>query len=131
MRKKIAASSILPKLIDFAEGRTEMTPAQAATGLKLVGKILPDLQSISHDVTVDHKSLSVHELNGRLASLGYDPQQVWNQLNGKDFKDVQAIDHQPSMNDAQHIDNERVHHSTPVDNPVDKPVDKSDDDQPG
>ena len=89
-RDKIQGSNILHRLIIFAEGNTEhrdyveYSPAQCATGLKLIGKIMPDLSSVQHDVSIDTRTLNIHELNSRLASLGYEPEQVWNQLSGND-----------------------------------------------
>ena len=96
MRTKIRHSSILPKLIKFSEGSIEMTPAQAATGLKLIGKVIPDLQSTTHEVAINHNTLNIHELNGRLASLGYDATTIWNQLNGKQ---VPVIEHETISQD--------------------------------
>ena len=45
-RSNISNSNILTRLIKFAEGHIDMTPAQANTGLRLIGKILPDRDSI-------------------------------------------------------------------------------------
>lgn len=47
-RTKIANSQILNRLIKHAEGELELTSTQVQTGLGLLKKVLPDLQSIQH-----------------------------------------------------------------------------------
>ncbi len=81
-RRRIAESVMLSQLIEYAEGRIDMTNSRANTILRLVGKVLPDLQSIQVDVAVEHKTLNKLELEQRLLSLGHNPSMVWNQLNG-------------------------------------------------
>lgn len=53
-RTKIANSKIFKRLIEHAEGKTEMSPTQVQVGLALMKKILPDLSSVEH--TGDQKN---------------------------------------------------------------------------
>ena len=53
-RDKIAKSNILSNLIQFSEGKREMSAAQVTASLGLLKKALPDLQSISHEGELDH-----------------------------------------------------------------------------
>ena len=53
-RTKIANSKIFNRLIEHAEGTTEMSPTQVQVGLALMKKILPDLSSVEH--TGDQKN---------------------------------------------------------------------------
>lgn len=46
-RDKIKNSNILSRLIAHAEGDLEMTQSQVTTGLGLLKKVLPDLQSVT------------------------------------------------------------------------------------
>lgn len=45
-RAKIANSQILKCLIEHAEGRRDMSATQVTSGLGLLKKVLPDLQSV-------------------------------------------------------------------------------------
>ena len=48
-RVKIQNSNILRYLMDHVEGKREMTPTQAATGVALMKKVLPDLSHNQND----------------------------------------------------------------------------------
>lgn len=79
-RAKISGSSILNQLILFAEGKIDMLPHRAATGIKLIGKILPDLQSVSIEASINHSDLNRLELDAKLIALGMDPLDTWKGL---------------------------------------------------
>ena len=112
MRNKIRHSSILPKLVRYSEGdETILTHSQALVGLKLISKVIPDLQTMQIEHTVDHAAMNIYELNSRLSSLGYDSASIWQQINGSTTDSV-AIEHDPNTTES-----------------VVKPVDKSDPNQ--
>lgn len=46
-RTKIKNSQILKRLIEHAEGKTDMSATQVTVGLGLLKKVMPDLQSIA------------------------------------------------------------------------------------
>ena len=46
-RDKIKNSNLLSHLLDHALGKREMTPSQVTTGLGLLKKVMPDMQSQS------------------------------------------------------------------------------------
>ena len=46
-RRKIQASGILDALIEYAEGRREMSPSQVSAALGLLRKALPDLATLA------------------------------------------------------------------------------------
>ena len=81
-RERIQGSQILWRLIQCAEGTLELTHTQANTGLRLIDKILPSLQAVTVEQTVNHVGLQKHELEARLIALGQDPTAVWNRLAG-------------------------------------------------
>jgi hypothetical protein len=94
-RNKIAASTILPELIKYAEGsESKLDHSRALIAVKLLGKLVPDLQSTQVDVSITNNQLNIHELNARLQSLGYEPQNVWSQLNGEA---PITIEHEPPV----------------------------------
>ena len=99
-RRKITQSNIMPHLLQYAEGKREMTAARAHVCLRLIGKILPDLQSVEVSATINHRGLNRLELETRLLMLGKDPKQVWDSLNGQN----KIIEHEP---DAQNNDIEK------------------------
>lgn len=79
-RAKISKSNMLDQLIQFAEGKIDMAPHRAGTILKMVGKILPDLQSVSIEASINHSDLSRLELDAKLIALGYNPQDAWDTI---------------------------------------------------
>ena len=97
-RGKISGSNILHQLVEFAEGRIDMAPHRAATCIKLIGKILPDLQSVSIEASINHSDLSRLELDAKLIALGYNPQETWAKL------DKPIINHECITIDQDDID---------------------------
>ena len=79
-RDKIQGSQILNRLISYCEGNLELTSSQANTGLRLIGKILPDLASATVEVNHNHNLVDIHTLNARLAALGHDPETVFKRI---------------------------------------------------
>ena len=61
-RTKIANSKIFKRLIEHAEGTTEMTPTQVQVGLALMKKILPDLSSVEHTGNPDNPIDMIHTI---------------------------------------------------------------------
>ena len=86
--QKIKDAMLLDNLLKYCNGVIDLTNGQLTAHLKLVGKILPDLQAVQHDVSIEHTSLSIHDLNGRLASLGHNPDDVWKSLNNNKIIDI-------------------------------------------
>ncbi len=80
-RTKISDSVMFDDLIKYCEGKLDMTTARANAILRIVGKILPDLQSVTVDVSVEHHDLNRLQLEGRLNALGINADKIWNQLN--------------------------------------------------
>ena len=82
-RIKISEANIVDRLIKHYHNQLSipLDNGQIMLGLKLINKILPDLQSVTVDVSVEHKQLTKLELEQRLLMLGRDPQVIWNQLN--------------------------------------------------
>ncbi len=74
-RLKIANSNILKRLIDCAEGKIDMSQTQLGAARCLIAKILPDLQSISAELTgkdggpIETKDVSDLETARRIAFL--------------------------------------------------------------
>ena len=103
--KKIQSSQVLNQLILYADGKIDMTPARANACLRLVSKILPDLQSIQVDTNINYRDLNRLELEARMISLGYDPATVWKQLDN-------VIEHEsvPVINQDNH-DNDDINHN--------------------
>jgi hypothetical protein len=101
-RARIKASHILNRLILCAEGELELTHTQANTGLRLVDKILPSLQAVTIEQTVQHLGLARHELDARLLALGQDPNKIWNRLGG-------VIDVKPEPIQINQDDHDRLH----------------------
>lgn len=50
-RQKIADSNVLARLIKGFNGEIELTPQQVAIGLKMLDKLVPNLQSVEQEVT--------------------------------------------------------------------------------
>lgn len=99
-RKKISGSNMLVELVKFSEGKIEMSAARANVILRLVGKILPDLQSVEVSATINHRGLNRLELESRLLMLGKDPKQVWNSLNGQNSDSVPVLEHDAESDQA-------------------------------
>lgn len=55
MRKKIRQAMALDRLIKAFNGELELTTVQANIGLKLIGKILPDLKAVEQSGSVEWK----------------------------------------------------------------------------
>lgn len=55
-RTKIANSQILKALLEHVEGKREMSATQVSAGVALLRKVLPDMQAVSMDATVDAKA---------------------------------------------------------------------------
>jgi hypothetical protein len=89
-RERIRQANILDRLIKFANGEVEMTAAQAATGLKLIGKVLPDLQATTVTARVEHSSLSRDELEARLTQMGGDAGKMWESIAGHKLKAIEG-----------------------------------------
>ena len=77
---KIRRAKMLDRLIKCYNGEVEMTPQQVQIGLKLIGKVLPDLKATEHSGTITHKDvteLTDAEIAARIAQLvGGDPAQA-------------------------------------------------------
>jgi hypothetical protein len=71
-RVKIRNSNILNALIEHVEGKRDMSSTQVTAGLGLLRKCLPDLSSVEHSGTIDHRaveSLTDEEIYARLTEL--------------------------------------------------------------
>ena len=95
-RDKISQSNILHRLLEDFHNRLEvpLTPAQIGLGMRLIGKILPDLSAIALDVRVTGASLNKLELEARANILGVNVDNLWNDVNNQ-----QVIEHQPIVQD--------------------------------
>jgi hypothetical protein len=72
MREKIRSSMMLDRLIKCFNGKIELSNVEANIGLKLIGKVLPDLKATEHSGSVDHRhteELSDDEIATRIARL--------------------------------------------------------------
>ena len=72
MREKIRTSMMLDRLIKCFNGTIELSSVQANIGLRLVGKVLPDLKATEHSGSVDHRhteELTDDEIATRIARL--------------------------------------------------------------
>jgi hypothetical protein len=54
-RERIKASMLLNRLEKFVEGEVELTAPQVTAALGLLKKVVPDLQAVSLEGSVDHK----------------------------------------------------------------------------
>jgi len=61
-RVKIQNSNILNALIEHVEGKREMSSTQVTAGVSLLKKVLPDLQSHSHEGTGDNGALLIQQI---------------------------------------------------------------------
>lgn len=93
-REKLKASNMVNCLIDFVDGKIDMAPHRAQTIVKLMGKFMPDLQSVALDIHVSGISLDRHELEARAHILGLNPANLWNDVNNQP-----VIEHQPINQD--------------------------------
>ena len=105
--KRISDSNMLHELVKFSEGKIEMSAARANVILRLIGKILPDLQSVEVSATVNHVGLNRLELESRLLMLGKNPKQVWDSLNGQNKHTV--LEHVPDDCDQNDDDESQAH----------------------
>ena len=78
--EKIKNGRLLDNLMKYCNGKLELTGKQVDCHLRLINKVLPDLQSVQHDVSINNQSLNMYDLNARLASLGHDPEAIWSRL---------------------------------------------------
>ena len=58
-RSKIANSQILNRLISHAVGDIELSATQAATGIALLKKVMPDLQSVEISGTGEDGAIGI------------------------------------------------------------------------
>jgi len=79
-REKIKGSNVLTRLIQVAEGTLEIDKTAAMVSLRLIDKILPNLQAVTVEQTVNHVGLTKWDLDARLIALGENPEDVWNTL---------------------------------------------------
>ena len=95
-RDKISKANILDRLLkDLANKLTPpLTPSQITLGIKLIGKILPDLQSTTVDIGPNLTSMTKLELESRMYILGLNPTTVWESLNNQS-----VIQHVPELID--------------------------------
>ena len=95
-RKKISGANILGRLLEHFDNLLEvpLTQSQVMLGLKLIGKILPDLQSATVVITVNHMNMDRHELYARAHILGLDPNELWNSMDNQ-----RVIEHEPVLQD--------------------------------
>ena len=95
-RDKISKANILDRLLkDLANKLTPpLTPSQITLGIKLIGKILPDLQSTTVDIGPNLTSMTKLELESRMYILGLNPTTVWESLNNQS-----VIEHVPELID--------------------------------
>ena len=80
--EKIRDAMLVDRVIQYCKGTVELTNGQLTAHLKLLDKVLPSLKQVESNITIDHNSLSIHDLNGRLASLGH------NSLNNNKIIDI-------------------------------------------
>ena len=86
--EKIRDAMLVDRVIQYCKGTVELTNGQLTAHLKLLDKVLPSLKQVESNITIDHNSLSIHDLNGRLASLGHNPDDVWKSLNNNKIIDI-------------------------------------------
>jgi len=107
-RDRIASAQILTRLVKHFNGELDppLDAGQIQVGLALMRKVLPDLKAMEITGTVNHRGMSKLELDSRLASLGYDPGDVWQAIENrhKIAKGQSAIGTEPAPIDAQVID---------------------------
>lgn len=63
---------MLDRLIKCFNGEIELSRVEATIGLKLVGKVLPDLKATEHSGSVDHRhveELTDAEIAARIAQI--------------------------------------------------------------
>jgi len=89
-RDKISKANILDRLLkDFRNKlRVPLTASQITLGLKLIGKILPDLQSATLDIRIEHAGMNRLELEARAHVLGINPNELWHSID-----DQSVIEH--------------------------------------
>ena len=123
-RLRISESNILFRLIEHVEGRLELTGTQCATGLKLIGKILPDLQAVVVEVAIEHHSLNKLQLEGRLNALGINADKIWNQLNPNVIEHTnnnscidihESEDTNESSVESESVEDDLIEGTTPMD----------------
>ena len=108
--EKIKNGMLLDRIIKFCHGQLELTGKQVDTHLKLINKVLPDLQAVQHNVDVNHNVVDIHTLNARLSALGHDPQSVFAAISNN--QPIDAV--------YKHVDNDVDNQGkTLVDNSVD------------
>ena len=116
-RKKLSDAGVLARLIKHFNNELDvpLDNGQVQLGVAFMRKLIPDLQATTVEVNINHSAMNVHELSARLSSLGYQPEQVWNQLNNNNIiEHVGAVD----------ILSETC--VQPCDQPVDKNLDDTD-----
>lgn len=92
-RVRISEANILNRLLKHFNNQLDvpLKPDQVALGIKLIGKILPDLQSVSIEASIQHSDLSRLELDAKLIALGYNPEDTWKTL------EKPVINHRPML----------------------------------
>ncbi len=68
-RTKLQNSGILNRLIKHALGENSMTASEAATGIALMRKVLPDLSHATIEAQVMVETLTDEELDAQIATL--------------------------------------------------------------
>jgi hypothetical protein len=77
-RERITGSKVLTRLIDFVEGRIELSNAQVNAARILLGKVLPDLKSTEYQgriETVSSVRLTDEQLMA-IAARAYEPKAI-------------------------------------------------------
>ena len=84
-RRKIGDANILYRLLEHYHNKLEvpLTMSQVTLGLKLIGKILPDLQSATLDIRVEHAGMNRLELEARAHILGINPNDLWHSIDNQ------------------------------------------------
>ena len=62
-RAKIQAAQIINRLHGCVMGEVELSPAQVSAAKTLLGKVLPDLQSVAHEGDVTHHVIATKPLS--------------------------------------------------------------------
>ena len=90
-RKKISEGNILDRLLKHFHNqlRVPLDNGQVMLGIKLVGKVLPDLQSIEVSGAINVNVMNRLELDARMITLGRDPSTVWASID----KPLPVIEH--------------------------------------
>ena len=92
-RKKLSDANVFDRLLKHFnnELRVPLTGSQVMLGIKLMGKVLPDLQSSTLDIQVNHQSMNRLELEARMMQMGIDVDKEWQTIDNMKVIDVKPV----------------------------------------